>query len=161
MKQTVKYCFGTQHHQLMFKLWCHKRDFKTRHTLQAKRLCKFFCKSMLNVISHLEYANVDPKLVTIHESYLMGQGSISMASCNPCNSQFPHFLKHTICLVGIASLRDKFQYCSSQQYRSTCMSGIHKNQLQNGGFAYSNCFLELHTNNGCIRTLTFTSGLMA
>ncbi len=49
---------------------------------------QIFRESMSDVISHLESANLDPDLVSIYESYLMGQGSISMTSCNPRNSQF-------------------------------------------------------------------------
>jgi hypothetical protein len=39
---------------------------------------KLFRESMMDVISHLDHANVDRELVTIYELYLTGQGSVLM-----------------------------------------------------------------------------------
>jgi hypothetical protein len=49
---------------------------------------KLFRESMTDVISHLDHANVDPKLIAIYKSYLTGQGSVSMVCCTPHYSRF-------------------------------------------------------------------------
>ncbi len=47
-----------------------------------------FRKSVQEVITCLKIANADPSLIDIVESYLLGQGTISMESCIPHCSQF-------------------------------------------------------------------------
>jgi hypothetical protein len=69
---------------------CGMANETSKHVTRCQHVgrVKLFRESMSDVILHLEYANLDPKLVTIYESYLLGQGSVLMASCNPCNSRF-------------------------------------------------------------------------
>jgi hypothetical protein len=69
---------------------CGVANETSKHVTRCQHVghVKLFCKSMSDVILHLEYANLDPKLVTLYESYLLGQGSVLMASCNPHNSRF-------------------------------------------------------------------------
>jgi hypothetical protein len=55
---------------------------------QDKGRVTLFRESVQEVITCLKNVNADPSLIDIIESYLLGQGTISMESCIPHCSQF-------------------------------------------------------------------------
>jgi hypothetical protein len=62
----------------------------SKHLTQCKHVghVQLFHESTQEVITCLENANMDPILIDIIESYLLGQGTVTMESCVPLQSSY-------------------------------------------------------------------------
>jgi hypothetical protein len=60
----------------------------SKHMTQCKQVghVQLFCESTQEVLTCLKNVNVDPILIDIIESYLHGQGMVTMESCVPLQS---------------------------------------------------------------------------
>ncbi len=71
---------------------CGMQNESSKHMTRCKHdgWVTLFCESTCKVVACLEMANTDPTLIEIIESYLHGQGTITMESCVPPNSRYLH-----------------------------------------------------------------------